>query len=104
MRALRAAGLEGLFHIIVCRDDHPLPEAKPNPLALRRVFEQLGIDRRQCIFIGDHESDLLCARGAETPFAAVLTGTHGHAVWGRLRPEVILGSVADLPALLEGWE
>ncbi len=37
-RALRAAGLEGCFHTVLCRDDHPLTEAKPNPLALRGSF------------------------------------------------------------------
>jgi phosphoglycolate phosphatase len=100
MRALHVSGLEGRFHTIVCRDDHPLPEAKPNPMALRRVFRHLNLDRRQCLFIGDHESDYLCAVGAETPFAAVLTGTHGQEIWGRLRPELILESVADLPMLL----
>jgi phosphoglycolate phosphatase len=102
MRALRAAGMEGRFQTIVCRDDHPLSEAKPNPLALRRVFVQLGLSSSQCLFIGDHETDLLCAKGAETPFAAVLTGAYGYDSWKGLFPEVIIESVADLPAVLEG--
>ncbi len=51
--------------------------------------------------MGDHETDYLCARGAETPFAAVLTGSHGLDVWERLRPEVLMHSVADLPGVLE---
>ncbi len=102
MHALKASGLDGLFRIMVCRDDHPLTEAKPNPIALKRVFAQLKMGVGQCLFIGDHETDYLCAKGAETPFAAVLTGSHGHDVWIRLQPDVIMGSIADLPAVLEG--
>lgn len=101
-RALRASGLEGRFHTVICRDDFPLTEAKPNPIALHRVFEQLELSNRQCLFIGDHETDYLCAKSANTPFAAVLTGTHGQEVWGRLRPELIMPSIADLPSVLEG--
>jgi len=101
-RALRAAGLEGCFHTVLCRDDHPLTEAKPNPLALQRVFRSLSLSNLSCLFVGDHETDYLCARGAETPFAAVLTGSHGLDVWERLRPEVLMQSVADLPGVLEG--
>jgi phosphoglycolate phosphatase len=102
MRALRATGMEGRFQAIVCRDDHPLSEAKPNPLALQRVFAQLGLSSSQCLFIGDHETDLLCAKGAETAFAAVLTGAYGYESWKGLHPEVIIESVADVPAVLEG--
>ena len=101
-RALVAAGLEGRFHTIICRDDYPLTEAKPNPVALERVFQGLSLNNRQCLFIGDHETDLLCAQGARTPFAAVLSGSHGTDVWNKLRPDVLMESIADLPSLLEG--
>jgi HAD superfamily hydrolase (TIGR01549 family) len=102
LRALRASGLEGRFQSVICRDDFPLTEAKPNPIALRRVFDDLGLNNRQCLFIGDHETDYLCAQGANAPFAAVLTGSHGQDVWGRLKPELIMSSIADLPSVLEG--
>jgi phosphoglycolate phosphatase len=102
LRALCASGLEGRFHTVVCRDDFPLTEAKPNPIALRRVFDHLALNNRQCLFIGDHETDFLCAKGADAPFAAVLSGSHGQDVWGSLRPDLILESIADLPAILEG--
>jgi len=101
-KALRIAGLEGRFHTIICRDDYPLTEAKPNPVALRRVFQGLSLNNRQCLFVGDHETDLLCAQGAETPFAAVLSGSHGSDVWQNLRPDVLMESIADLQVLLEG--
>ena len=101
LRALNASGLEGEFHTIVCRDDHPLTEAKPNPIALHRVFEQLSLTNEQCMFVGDHETDHLCAKGAGTPFAAVLTGFNGMDVWDRTRPDVVMDSIADLRGLLE---
>lgn len=102
MSALKASGLDGLFHTVVCRDDHPLTEAKPNPIALQRVFGHLSLTSGQCMFIGDHETDYLCAKGAGTIFAAVLTGSHGADVWDRLRPDVVMDSIADLNQLMEG--
>jgi HAD superfamily hydrolase (TIGR01549 family) len=102
MRALRAAGLDDGFEVIICRDDHPLTEAKPNPLALRRVFGALELDAGQCLFVGDHDTDLLCAKGAGSPFAAVLTGSFTTEMWNALEPDVIMDSVAELPELLEG--
>ncbi|MHC1680475.1 MAG: HAD family hydrolase [Methanomassiliicoccales archaeon] len=103
-KALSAAGLEDKFEIVLCRDDHPLTEAKPNPLALRRVYDSLGLKGGECLFIGDHETDLLCAQGAGSPFAAVLTGTFSEEMWEPLGPDVIMDSVAELPWLLEGLE
>ncbi|HUT26534.1 MAG TPA: HAD family hydrolase [Methanomassiliicoccales archaeon] len=102
LRALRASGLEGYFRTIVCRDDYPLIEAKPNPIALRRVFADLGMEKQQCLFIGDHETDYQCAISAETSFAAVLTGSHGQEVWSRIRPDLLMSSIAELPRMLEG--
>ncbi len=102
-RALRAANLDGGFEVVMCRDDHPLTEAKPNPLALRRVYEALGLRGGECLFVGDHDTDLLCAQGAGSPFAAVLTGTFTAEMWKALNPDVIMDSVAELPGLLEGW-
>jgi len=99
--ALTASGLREGFDIIICRDDYPLTEAKPNPLALRRVFDGLRVDGSSSLFVGDHETDLLCAKGACTPFAAVLTGNQGLDVWRRLSPDVILDSMAEIPMLLE---
>jgi len=101
MRALKASGLDGMFDFILCRDDHPLIEAKPNPLALQRVHQALSMNNHECLFIGDHETDLLCARGAGSPFAAVLTGSLSSEKWDELSPDAILESVADLPHLLE---
>ncbi len=100
-RALRASGLEGWFDIVVCRDDHPLTEAKPNPLALQRVHSALGLLNRECLFIGDHEIDLRCAKGAGSPFVAVLTGSNDQRAWDRLGAEMVISSVADLPEILE---
>lgn len=101
-KALFAAGLDDKFEVVLCRDDHPLTEAKPNPLALRRVYVVLGLKGDECLFIGDHDTDLLCAQGAGSPFAAVLTGSFSVEMWEPLSPDVIMDSVAELPVLLEG--
>ena len=103
-KALSASGLEGMFEVVLCRDDHPLTEAKPNPLALRRVFKSLGLSNGECLFVGDHDTDLLCAQGAGSPFAAVLTGSFTAKMWEPLNPDVVLDSVAELPKLLGEME
>ncbi len=71
---------------------------------MRRVYGALGLKGDECLFIGDHDTDLLCAQGAGSPFAAVLTGSFSVEMWSSLNPDVIMDSVAELPRLLEGLE
>ena len=100
MRVLEVSGLDGRIGPCVCRDDHAIDEAKPNPLALDRAAAQLGKRPGDCLYIGDHPMDLKCARAAGAMFIGVLTGSMDEAGWHRHGCDQVLVSVADLPVAL----
>lgn len=41
-----------------------LPERKPHPMPLLHAAKTLGIDPRQCVYVGDAERDMLAAKAA----------------------------------------
>ena len=98
---LLITGLDGTTGPCVCRDDYPLEEAKPNPLAMRRVAAKLGLDAVDCLYVGDHPMDLECARASGAGFVAVTTGSTDRERWSQSGCRMIIDSVADLPSVLE---
>lgn len=58
---LRDHGLSDLFKIKVCMEDAP---AKPDPKPVLMACEQLGLDPKTCIMIGDTPDDIKAAVGA----------------------------------------
>jgi phosphoglycolate phosphatase len=100
LRALTVSGLDGLIDQLVCRDDYPLDEAKPNSVALQRAAAAINLAPRECVLVGDHVIDLECAISAGARFVGVLTGSTTRVQWERAGCELIIGSVADLPELL----
>jgi phosphoglycolate phosphatase len=101
LKVLLITGLDGTTGPCVCRDDYPLEEAKPNPLAMRRVAAKLGLDAVDCLYVGDHPMDLECARASGAGFVAVTTGSTDRERWSQSGCRTIIDSVADLPSLLE---
>jgi phosphoglycolate phosphatase-like HAD superfamily hydrolase len=100
-RALHVAGLDGRIGRLVCRDDYPLTEAKPNPLALERAAALIDREPRSCILVGDHIIDLECAVGAGARFAGVLTGTTTREQFRAADCVWVIDSVVGLPSLLK---
>ncbi len=100
LAALHHAGLGHRFDAMVCRDDHPEEEAKPNVKAMERVAAQLGTSPRRCLMVGDHFMDLSCARSASSQFIGVLTGAFGRQDWSRYELPAIITSGNELPARL----
>ena len=98
--ALQYAGLDGIFDAMMFRDDYGEREAKPNPIALRRIASKLGTNVEECLMVGDHMIDSNCAAGAGAAFVGVLTGSYDEDDWRRLECCHIIGSVAELPGVL----
>lgn len=101
LKVLELTGLDGRVGPCVCRDDHPLEEAKPSSKAMERAAALLGMRPEDCIYIGDHPMDLDCARTSGASFVGVLTGSTDQDRWRRCGCELVVASVADLPDLLE---
>jgi phosphoglycolate phosphatase len=86
---------------MVCRDDHPEEEAKPNGKAMERVAALLGIMPQKCLMVGDHLMDMSCARSASAQFIGVLTGAFSQQDWSRYDIPIVIPSVGELPTLLD---
>lgn len=100
LKVLSLTGLDGRAGPCVCRDDHPLEEAKPNPLAMIRVAGKVGLSSRDCLYVGDHLMDLDCARASGASFVGVMTGSNDRERWRQSGCDTVIPSVADLPMLL----
>lgn len=101
MAALHHAGITIPFQAMVCRDDHPEDEAKPNGKALKRTMALMELQPRVCIMVGDHAMDMECAASASVRFLGVLTGSFARADWERHRCRSIVDSVGVLLEHLE---
>ena len=51
-----------------------LAERKPHPLPLLHSAKTLGLEPRECVYIGDDERDIVAARAAGMPSVAALWG------------------------------
>jgi HAD superfamily hydrolase (TIGR01549 family) len=101
MKALMSSGLDYRhFDVIVCRDDFPASDAKPNSRAMENVANSLGLSPRECLMLGDHPIDMLCARNAGSTFVGVLSGWSDDSTWKEKGCGNVIDSVASLPAWL----
>ncbi len=51
-----------------------LPVRKPDPLPLLHAAHWLGVDARDCVYVGDDERDIVAARAAGMPSVVALWG------------------------------
>jgi HAD superfamily hydrolase (TIGR01549 family) len=96
---LRYLRLTRLFVSRVCADD--TSRKKPHAAPLRLALKQMRLHPGACVYVGDSPHDLEMARRA---------GVRGIAVLGRFptekglraaRPEFLLDSITELPAILD---
>jgi HAD superfamily hydrolase (TIGR01549 family) len=85
---------------IVCRDDHRLLEAKPNPIALFRAARLLGLEPDDCIYVGDHWMDHDCAISAGMPFIGVLSGHNDRERWNGNEQTMIVNNISELANMI----
>lgn len=102
--ALRASKVSFAPDSIVCRDDHRLIDAKPNPIALMRAADLIGLNVGECIYIGDHWMDHDCAVSAGMQFIGVLSGHNDRERWKGREIELIIKDITELPSLLESQD
>ena len=53
------------------------------------------------MYVGDHPVDAQAAASAAIPFIGVLTGATDAEAWAAFAPLRIIGSVTELPAVLD---
>ncbi len=99
-RALETMGIEKAIHHMICRDDFAWYEAKPDPIAMRRLTTLLDTSPEYCLMIGDHYLDMKCALASGARFIGVLSGSYGKSEWQRAGCREILNDVSELRRLL----
>ena len=81
---------------LTTRTPHEAP-SKPHPQMLLDIMDELGVEPRETLMIGDTTYDLDMARNAGTASVAVLTGTQDRAMLDASGPIACLPSVEALP-------
>jgi phosphoglycolate phosphatase len=76
-RLVSELGLDDMIALVAGGDSYPV--RKPDPGHLLRPLEQLGLDRRHAVMVGDSHIDADAARDAGIPFIAV---SYGYAKQG----------------------
>jgi predicted PurR-regulated permease PerM/phosphoglycolate phosphatase-like HAD superfamily hydrolase len=64
--------LDGLFQVVVTRDD--AKRLKPHPIPVQRAAEALGLPASQCVMVGDTGVDVRSAKAAGALAVGVLCG------------------------------
>ncbi|MBC7241004.1 MAG: AI-2E family transporter [Anaerolineae bacterium] len=89
---LRQAGLDGLFQVIITRDD--VERLKPHPESVWRAALELGIPAQRCAVVGDTDVDIQAAKAAGALAIGVLSGFGDEKDLSQA--DVILNSIRDL--------
>ncbi len=71
-KALALTDMAGLVDAAECRNSEARP--KPYPDSYLRIVRELGVDKDDTLFVGDHPIDARCAANAGVPFIGVLSG------------------------------
>lgn len=80
---LNALGLEA--DVVVSSTDPEVDFLKPDPRGLRLVAERLGVDVKECLFIGDRqELDGACAERAGMPYLILGKGPEAYTFYPSL--------------------
>lgn len=91
-------GISGYFRVLVAVEDVERP--KPHPDGPLRASRALGIDPRDCAFVGDSPNDIRAGRAAGTRTIGVLTGFSSRERLAREGADLIIESVAELPSAI----
>jgi 2-phosphoglycolate phosphatase len=94
-------GLEPVFSVVIAGDD--LERQKPDPLPLQRIAEQLGVSAAELVMVGDGPQDVECGRAAGARTVGVLGGIAAHEQLLAARPDAVIETLAELPALVRRW-
>jgi HAD superfamily hydrolase (TIGR01509 family) len=96
---LRQAGVGHAFHAVITTDD--VPRGKPAPDPLVECAKRLSVDVGKMLYVGDTCVDIQAGKAAGTLTVGVLTGADDYLSLKAEAPDALLGSVAELPKLLE---
>ena len=95
---LERIGIGEFFEVAIGGED--VPHKKPAPDALLLSAARLGVDIARGLMVGDSMNDVGAARNAGCPVVCVPYGyNHGRDI-REAHPDMVIDSIAELPALL----
>ncbi len=92
-RALVETGLSDHFIASRCADE---TRSKPDPLMLEQLMEEVGVEAKETVMVGDTEYDLQMALKAGTCSVAVSYGVHARDRLLQFAPLACLDSISEL--------
>lgn len=95
---INGLALNGLFELLIGGDT--LEKRKPDPLPLHYACQQLSVNAKQCVMIGDSKNDILAAKAAKMHSIALTYGYNYGEDIAHYQPELIIDNFADLLAAL----
>jgi len=99
---LKRHHLETMFDAVVTRDD--CEEMKPDSAPIKKILAELHASVDQAILVGDGAMDMMAAKAAGIRSVAVSTGPFPIERILKAEPDYLLGSINDLPSLIEQLE
>jgi 2-phosphoglycolate phosphatase len=89
------------FAVVIAGGD--LAAQKPDPTPLRQIAERLGLSPQELVMVGDGPQDVECGRAAGARTVGVLGGIAAPERLLAAKPDAVIDSLAELPALVERW-
>jgi 2-phosphoglycolate phosphatase len=86
------------FTLVVAGGD--LPRPKPDPMQLRFIADRLRVPTDRLVMVGDGPQDVECGRAVGALTVGVEGGLAPRERLLQARPDVLLGSIAELPGVL----
>ena len=99
---LARLGVRSLFSAVSAGGD--VPAIKPSPEPIFAIAKQLGLGVAQMVMVGDGPQDVEAGRRAGCRTIGVRGGFLPPERLIAAQPDVIIGSLAELPAVLDRWE
>jgi phosphoglycolate phosphatase len=98
---LAALGLSARFSAVVAGGD--LPMLKPDPEPLWQIARQLGASGGEVVMVGDGPQDIEAGHAAGARTVGVVGNLLPEALLRASKPDVLLQSLAELPAVISRW-
>jgi HAD superfamily hydrolase (TIGR01509 family) len=99
LRQLREFRLTKSFHARVCSGD--TVHKKPHPEPLNFALQCVGLKPANCVYVGDSPEDVQMAKSANVRVIGVLGPFPTEKRLRAAKPDLLLNSIADLPAALK---
>ncbi len=75
--------------------------SKPDPTMVNSAIREMGLEKENCIFVGDSDTDILTAKNAGLKSVGVLWGFRDRAVLERAEADFIISSPEEIIAIVK---